>query len=112
MQVMASCDIDRSALIHRITAADPERRMPFLGEPLDARGAALISHWSGQGAQYEPHRPFIPPVTAGTAKEQDDTWPKNPIDWLSLDRLEGKGLRPSGVAAWRGRPRRAWMPKA
>ena len=62
MHVMASSDIDRSALIHRITAADPERRMPFRGEPLEAREAALISRWSGQGAHYEARWSFILPV--------------------------------------------------
>ena len=58
----ASSDIDRSALIHRITAADPERRMPFRGAPLEAREAALISRWSGQGAHYETRWSFILPV--------------------------------------------------
>ena len=48
MQVISPGDRDHSALMHRITATDPARRMPFRGEPLSAREVTLIGRWIDQ----------------------------------------------------------------
>ena len=98
MQVIAPGDPDRSALMHRITATDPQRRMPFRGEPLAPREVALISRWIEEGAQYEPHWSFLPPVRPERPGVQDAAWPRNAIDAFILDRLEREGLQPSPEA--------------
>ncbi len=62
MQVIAPGDPERSTVMHRITATDPKRRMPFGGEPLSDRQVKLIGRWIEQGAKYEPLWSFIRPV--------------------------------------------------
>ena len=98
LAVIAPGDPDRSALLHRVTATDPARRMPFREEPLEPREVALISRWIEQGARYEPHWSFIPPVRPDLPLVRDADWPRNPIDAFVLDRLEQDGLRPSPEA--------------
>ena len=96
--MIAPGDPDRSALLHRVTATDPARRMPFREEPLEPREVALISRWIEQGARYEPHWSFIPPVRPDLPVVRSADWPRNPIDAFVLDRLEQDGLRPSPEA--------------
>ena len=98
LPVVAPGDPDGSALVHRITATDSQRRMPFREEPLDPREVALISRWIAQGAQYEPHWSFLPPVRPDLPAVRDAEWPRNAIDAFVLDRLEREGLQPSPEA--------------
>ena len=98
LPVVAPGDPDGSALVHRITATDPRRRMPFREEPLEPREVALISRWIEQGAQYEPHWSFIAPVRPDLPAVRYAAWPRNAIDAFVLDRLEREGLQPSPEA--------------
>ena len=98
MPVIAPGDPDGSALVHRVTAADPQRRMPFRGEPLAPREVALLTRWIEQGAEYEPHWSFIAPVRPEPPAVRGAVWPRNAIDAFVLDRLEREGLRPSPEA--------------
>jgi hypothetical protein len=98
MKVIAPGDPDHSAVMHRIAATDPKRRMPFGGEPLSEREMQLIRRWIEQGAKYEPHWSFIRPVRPELPKVGNSAWPKNGIDWFVLDRLEHEGLKPSREA--------------
>src|SRR2546427_251215 len=43
----------RSPLIERVTATDPEQRMPPKGEPLTAKQIALLRAWIDQGAAWQ-----------------------------------------------------------
>src|SRR5262245_12792113 len=61
MKVVAPGDPDHSAVMLRITATDPKRRMPYGSNPLSDREVKLIRRWIEQGAKYEPHWSFIPP---------------------------------------------------
>ena len=45
LAVIAPGDPGGSVLMHRITATDPQRRMPFREEPLEPREVALITRW-------------------------------------------------------------------
>ena len=98
LAVVAPGDPDRSALVHRITTTDPQRRMPFREEPLEPREVALLTRWIEQGAEYEPHWSFVPPVRPDPPAVDDAAWPRNPIDAFVLDRLEREGLGPSPEA--------------
>jgi Protein of unknown function (DUF1549)/Protein of unknown function (DUF1553)/Planctomycete cytochrome C len=79
---------DRSLLIERVTAKDPEQRMPPKGEPLTAKQIATLRAWIDQGAAWQegftfaktgyvaplkPRRPELPPARDGH---------NNPIDRL------------------------------
>ena len=98
MQVISPGDRDHSALMRRITATDPARRMPFRGEPLSAREVTLIGRWIDQGATYEPFWSFMAPRRPETPTVEHVDWPRNAIDLFVLDRLEREGLMPSPEA--------------
>ena len=98
MKVIAPSDPDHSAVMLRITSSDPLRRMPYRNDPLSEREVQLIRRWIEQGAKYEPHWSFIRPVRADLPKIADSAWPKNPIDYFVLERLEREGLKPSREA--------------
>src|SRR5687767_10125476 len=81
-----------SPLVHRVTSADPAKRMPPLseGEPLTPKQIELIRRWIEQGAkgpatekkEEDPreHWAFRKPVRAALPAVKDADWSKNPID--------------------------------
>ena len=83
---------EKSELVSRITSKDPSYRMPppaASAKPLTAAEIATLTEWVRQGAEYEPHWAFIPPVKV-----------KGPqtIDRFVRARLEKEGLKPSPEA--------------
>jgi hypothetical protein len=89
-----------SSLVARITAANPEERMPppSSGKTLNQGQIELLKRWIDEGAEYRDHwsfiplrRPLLPPVKRAA-------FVANPIDRFVLARLEGEGLRPSPPA--------------
>lgn len=92
---------EKSVLYQRITAEDPEDRMP----PPDSHLAlgpeeiASIRAWIEAGADYRPHWAFQP--IAGDLEPpstKDTTWSRQPIDQFILARLEAQGLTPAREA--------------
>ncbi|MCF7763730.1 MAG: PSD1 and planctomycete cytochrome C domain-containing protein [Verrucomicrobia bacterium] len=88
---------DKSALILRIFASDPDDIMPppETKKELTAAEKETLRQWIASGAEYEPHWAFEPPqqppLPAITLKD----WPRNSIDHFILARLESQGLSPS-----------------
>jgi hypothetical protein len=89
-----------SVLLERISEPDSTRRMPpsKTGKHLAPDQIALLRQWIEQGASWSTHwaftaprRPHLPPIT-------DVAWPRNPIDYFILARLEAEHLRPSPEA--------------
>lgn len=86
---------DQSPLWRRITATDPEERMP---PPVSKKPAftpqelAIIRRWIEEGAEYEGHWAFlplradVPPTLPGA---------NNPIDGFVRARLRAAGIEPS-----------------
>lgn len=91
---------DGSALIQRVSATDPAKRMPPVdhGEALDAAEVETLRLWIAQGAPYEAHWAYIAPVKPEVPAVKDTTWPKNDIDRFVLARLEAEGLAPAPSA--------------
>ena len=96
-------NLSGSELIRRITAADPDDRMPpaEAGVTLDEREIDLFRRWIAEGADYEAHwafvkpaRPALPALPAVGRKD----WPRNPVDRFILARLDSEGLTPSPEA--------------
>jgi hypothetical protein len=89
-----------SRLIRRITAADPEMRMPppDSGRSLTDNQKALIARWIDQGAKWETHWAYVTPVRSDPPKVAAAGWPRNPIDNFVLARLEKEGMSPSPEA--------------
>jgi len=90
-----------SELIRRVTSDDLSRRMPpaYAGAArLADREIDLLTRWVAQGANWEKHWSFVPPVRPSLPQIQNRNWPKNPIDYFVLARLEREGLKPSPEA--------------
>lgn len=98
----------RSLLVQRITAEDPEVRMPAkeANKTLNPREIALLKRWIEQGAEYKEHWSFIPPEKSD-APEVPADWPATgAIDRFIGARLSGAGLKPAPPASREGLIRR------
>ncbi len=92
--------LDESELYRRITADDPEERMPPASskKSLSPAEVARLKAWIEQGAEYREHWAFVPPVRPGVPAVKNAAWCRNPIDFFVLARLEAEGLAPSPEA--------------
>ena len=88
-------DPDASLLLKRVTSQDPGFMMP----PPDAHLGAfneyeqkLFTKWIKQGAKYERHWAFTPPVKPSLPAIKDAKQAHNEIDYFILDGLEKNGL--------------------
>ena len=92
---------DSSEVYKRISSTDSSYMMP---EPDSHLGALseyeikLFKKWIEQGAKYETHWAFTPPVKAALPENSDKDWAKNEIDHFILDKLKAKGLTPNDEA--------------
>ena len=89
-----------SLLYQKITAHDPDDRMPpeESKKKLSADEIATIKRWIEQGAEWEGHWAFVAPKRPGLPKVQRRAWPRSPIDFFTLARMEANGLEPSREA--------------
>jgi len=93
-------DPSSSELIRRVTAEKPALRMPpaFTGVQLSAAEIETLKQWIAQGAKWQKHWSFIPPVRAPLPEVKNAAWARNSIDRFVLKRLEQDGLEPSPEA--------------
>ncbi|MGD9723162.1 MAG: DUF1553 domain-containing protein [Pirellulales bacterium] len=82
-----------SELVRRLKNSDPDERMPppKSGKHLTADEIARISRWIEQGAQWQKHWAFLPPVRSPVPAVRAATRMQNPIDAFVLARLEAAG---------------------
>src|SRR4051812_48854978 len=85
---------EESTLIKRIFSADPKQMMPppETHKSLSKSEKDLLQTWVVQGAKYEPHWSYIPPVKAPVPAGS------NAVDFLVRQRLTTIGLKPSPEA--------------
>ncbi|HEU4753692.1 MAG TPA: DUF1549 domain-containing protein, partial [Armatimonadota bacterium] len=101
---------DRSELVHRIFAADGRVMPPrATNNPLTDAQKQVLKQWVAAGAVYQPHWAFVAPRRAPLPAVKLKSWPKNPIDYFVLSRLEAAGLRPSPAADRYTLVRRVYM---
>jgi hypothetical protein len=96
-----------SELLRRVSATDPDERMPPIGDPLTPAEVETLRGWIAEGAPWPPHwayrplrRPEAPVVTTSPEAE----WARTPIDRFILKELRAHGLSPSGPA-----DKRTWL---
>jgi hypothetical protein len=92
---------DQSELVRRITSTNPDEVMPPENShkhALSMDEQELLTRWIAEGAVYEPHWAFVPPVRPELPKTSDPGWQRSPIDAFVLARLDARGLRPSPEA--------------
>ncbi|HEU5434755.1 MAG TPA: DUF1549 domain-containing protein, partial [Thermomicrobiales bacterium] len=99
-RAIAPGDVAASELVRRIKAADAEERMPpaDFKRPLSADEISALEKWIAQGAKWQGHWSFIPPVRPNPPAVHKATWPRSPIDAFVLARLEAEKLAPSPEA--------------
>ena len=79
---------------------DPDERMPppEFHTQLTDREKAIMKKWIDQGAEYEKHWAFIPPVKATLPDVDHVEAVRNPIDNFVIAKLEAQGLAPAAEA--------------
>lgn len=89
-----------SEIIKRLAAADPSERMPPAdsGKTVTPEQIELIKRWIDQGATYQGHWSFIPPVRPELPQVKAQDRVRNPIDNFILARLEKENLAPAPQA--------------
>ncbi len=93
---IASGKPDESLLVERITSIDEDRVMPppATGKKLAEAEKDLLKRWIAEGAEYQAHWAFIPPKRPALPAVHRADWPRHPIDFFILARLEKEGLLP------------------
>jgi len=91
---------DKSELIHRITTADLDDKMPppDSGKKLSAEEVSTLRKWIAQGAEYSRHWSYETPRRPELPKVREKSWPKNAIDHFILARLKRERLNHSPEA--------------
>ena len=94
---------DTSELVRRILLKeDDDECMPpaSSGKKLSDKQRQILQTWIEQGAEYEKHWSFIPPVKAElpVRTNEPNAEHANPIDWFVHDKLVQNGLTPSKEA--------------
>lgn len=92
---------NQSELYRRIISDDPDYMMPSPSSNLSLtnREVAIIKRWIEQGAEYKPHWAFSPPAKTDLPQVENTDWPKTPIDYFILEKLEENGMNPSPEAS-------------
>ncbi|HTL18944.1 MAG TPA: PSD1 and planctomycete cytochrome C domain-containing protein, partial [Patescibacteria group bacterium] len=99
-QAIKAGDLEGSELWRRVSSTDPKTVMPppSSGKKLKPDQIALVRQWIVEGAAYQKHWAFEPPVRTDPPAVKKADWPSNDIDRFILATLESKGLQPSPEA--------------
>ena len=91
---------DQSELWKRINSDDEFTRMPPAEhhEPLKNQEKQLLRTWIQEGAKYQTHWAFIPPVRSSMPSVENENWSRNAIDLFVLSELEQRNLYPAKAA--------------
>lgn len=92
---------NESEMYKRITSTDPAYQMPASDSHLgllNEQEISLIRKWIQQGAKYEKHWAFTPPVKPSLPGIDNKEWVKNELDYFILSAMQEKGLTPNQEA--------------
>lgn len=97
---IVSGDLDKSALIHRITTTDEDDHMPPAksGKKLTSAQIDTLKQWVKEGAQWQGHWAYQKVVKPDVPDVKNKEWVRNEIDKFILARLEKEGMDPSSEA--------------
>jgi hypothetical protein len=93
-------NINKSALWKVINSTDADVVMPppETHKKLSSEQKKTLRKWIEQGAPYEKHWSFVPPIAQELPKVKQVDWPRHPFDHFILAKLESKKLKPSPEA--------------
>jgi len=100
-QAVKPGDLAASEAWRRVTSSDPKALMPppASGKKLKPEQLALLRQWILEGAVYQKHWAFEPPVRPELPSVTDTNWPRNDVDRFILAALEKRNLAPSREAS-------------
>ncbi|KAA5546376.1 DUF1553 domain-containing protein [Adhaeribacter rhizoryzae] len=90
-------DPENSEFIRRLTAKDPEERMPYHAEPLPQAEIDILKQWIKEGAKWADHWAYISPKNPKVPTDELRA-AVNPIDNFVQARLQQEGLKPAPIA--------------
>ena len=98
-EVIVPGKIEESEFHYRIRSDDPEEIMPppESHATLTAKEKDLLEKWIKEGAKYDKHWAFVPPV-ASAPPAKNSKWGRNEIDSFILENLKKHDLKPSAQA--------------
>ncbi|HEX6961736.1 MAG TPA: DUF1549 domain-containing protein, partial [Lacipirellula sp.] len=104
-------DLEASEVWLRISSDDESLVMPPVDShrELSAEQREILRRWIAEGAKYEKHWSFIPPVKAVLPEVSQPAWVRNEIDRFVMARLDAEGLKPSPEADRRMLVRRLYF---
>jgi len=90
-----------SDVYHRLISTDEDVMMPppTSNRILTDYEKAVLMKWIEQGAEYKPHWALLKPEKHPLPTVENQSWPKNSIDYFVLSKLEDQGLSPSPEAS-------------
>ncbi|MEI7781198.1 MAG: DUF1549 domain-containing protein, partial [Planctomycetota bacterium] len=93
-------DPGASVILERIHSTDPDVLMPppDSNRRLSEAQKQLLDRWIKEGAEYEPHWAFTPPVRLPAPEVKKTEWVRNDVDRFVLAKLEQADLKPSPEA--------------
>lgn len=101
-------DPDRSEMIRRINAKDPEDRMPYHHEPLSRKEITTLTNWVKQGARWGDHWAFVPVQKPAVPQPGNSffglfgrkkwDWVINDLDHFVYPKFQQRQLTPSAEA--------------
>ncbi len=96
LPAISPSDSAASQLIQRVTSQDPESVMPppHAKKPVSEAQVKLLRQWIDEGAKYESHWAFAPPIKKPLPLETT-----NPIDSFVRERLKRAGVSPAQRAS-------------
>lgn len=90
---------EKSELVARVFSTGEDRMPPpKSNHTLKDAEKELLKRWIQEGAQYQPHWAFVPPVKAPLPRTKTTGWARNAVDHFILARLEKEGLQPAPEA--------------
>lgn len=97
---------EKSQILERIRSSDPALRMPpeSTGKQVTPEQIKLLEQWIAEGAPYEAHWSFVPPQKPPLPQVKNPAWPRMPLDYFTLAKMEEQGLSPSPEAS-----RETWL---
>lgn len=93
-------NLAESEVYYRLVTTDEDQMMPpkSSNRVLTNYEKAVLLKWIEQGAEYKPHWALINPEKPALPMVKNTRWPKNPIDYFVLNKMEANGLAPSPEA--------------
>ena len=99
-------DADHSEFIARLTAKDPEERMPLKADPLKPEEIEILKKWVQQGAEWGDHWAYVKPQAPEVPGKGlfagfnlfSGGWAKTDVDFFVKKRLDDEGLKPADEA--------------